>query len=275
MSDSPARNLAKRAISACVFVPGVLAICWVGGWPLFVLCLLIAGRGTWELFHLSGQAGRRPDAIPGVALSMVPCLYVQWRGVDGALVLVLLAASLLILALGLRRGVEGYTASALLTFAGVSYIGLPGSAPLMLSSLLGDVAPLMLVAIFASIWLTDAAAYGGGRLWGRRRLVPTISPGKTVVGFGCGLVGAVIPVALLWIAPQRLPSWPVLHLLGLFLLVGVAAQLGDIVESAIKRDLGVKDAPALIPGHGGLLDRFDSYFFAFPVALLYTVFLMD
>jgi phosphatidate cytidylyltransferase len=124
----------------------------------------------------------------------------------------------------------------------------------------------MMVALFGCIWLTDAAAYGGGRAWGQRRLVPTISPAKTVVGFVCGLGGGLVPL-LLW---RQLPSWSLLELGGLFLCVSLGSQMGDIVESAIKRDLGVKDAPTLIPGHGGVLDRFDSYLFAFPVAYLYT-----
>ena len=117
--------------------------------------------------------------------------------------------------------------------------------------------------------VTDAVASGGGRLLGRRRLAPTISPGKTIAGFVSGLVGGLLPMVLY----SQLPGWSFVELAGLFFLVAASSQLGDLVESAIKRDLGVKDAPALIPGHGGLLDRFDSYFFAFPVAFIYTVFL--
>ena len=125
----------------------------------------------------------------------------------------------------------------------------------------------MMVALFGCIWLTDTAAYGGGRRWGRRRLVPTISPGKTVVGLISGLAGGLVPLVL-W---RQLPAWTIPELCGLLLCVSLAGQVGDVVESAIKRDMGVKDAPALIPGHGGLLDRFDSYLFAFPAAYLYTV----
>jgi phosphatidate cytidylyltransferase len=263
------RDLLYRVLSACTFVPIVLGLSYAGGWALFGLVLMIVIRGSWELLYLARQAGHKPASSVGVILAMATCTYLQLRGADDGFVLLLSASVLLALAAPLRHGVEGYLSNALLTFACVGYVGLLGSSPLLLAARLGELAPMMLVAIFGSIWLTDAAAYGGGRLWGRRRLAPTISPSKTIGGFCCGLVGGLVPICLF----PYLPGWTVVELLGLFLLIGLFGQLGDLVESAIKRDMGVKDAPALIPGHGGLLDRFDSYFFAFPVALTYTVIL--
>jgi phosphatidate cytidylyltransferase len=262
-------NLAHRILSACVFVPVVLGLTWAGGWALFALVVAIVGRGTWELLHLAHQSGQRPATTVGVILALGTCTYLQLRGADGGFLLWLTAATLMALVVSLRQGVQGYLANALLTLAGVNMIALLGSSPLLLSARLGDSAPVLLVALFGSIWLTDAVAYGGGRLLGRRRLAPTISPGKTIAGFVSGLVGGLLPMVLY----SQLPGWSFVELAGLFFLVAASSQLGDLVESAIKRDLGVKDAPALIPGHGGLLDRFDSYFFAFPVAFIYTVFL--
>ena len=262
-------NLLHRALSACVFVPAVLALCWVGGWGLFALVALIVGRGSWELLHLARHAGHRPAAGIGVALALATCLYLQLRGADEVFELLLIVAALVSLAASLRNGVEGYLGNALITLGGVVYLSLLGTTPLLLARHMGPEAPWLLIGIFGSIWLTDAAAYGAGRLWGRRRLVPSISPGKTVAGFVGGLVGGLLPVVL----SSRLPSFSLPELGGLFLLVSVTGQLGDLVESAIKRDLGVKDAPSLIPGHGGLLDRFDSYLFAFPAAYAYTVLL--
>ncbi len=270
MSDaSGGRNLARRVLSACVFVPVVLGLCYAGGWALFCLVVFIVGRGSWELLQLARQSGHRPDPVTGVVLALATCICVKMYGVGDGVVLLLLASVLVALVVQLRHGVEGYLTGAMVTFGCVGYIGLLGSAPLMLAARLGEAAPIMLVAIFGCIWITDAAAYGGGRMWGRRRLAPSISPGKTVVGFFCGIRGGLVPVLL----GSQLPGWTMMEFAALLLLVGASGQLGDLVESAIKRDLGVKDAPALIPGHGGLLDRFDSYFFAFPVALAYTVIL--
>ncbi len=268
-SPAGSSNLTLRVLSACVFVPAILALSWLGGWALFGLVLVVVSRSSWELLAMARQAGHRPAAIVGVALAIACCSYLQWRGADAGFTLLLMGALLVSFAACLRGGVEGYLTNALTTFACVAYVGLLGSAPLLLSAHLGALAPIMLIAIFGSIWLTDAAAYGGGRLWGRRLLAPAISPGKTVVGFACGIVGGLVPLTL-W---QQLPGWTLPQLAGLLLLVSISSQVGDLAESAIKRDLGVKDAPALIPGHGGLLDRFDSYFFAFPAALMYTVIL--
>jgi phosphatidate cytidylyltransferase len=270
LSDaSGGSNLTHRVLSACVFVPLVLGLTYVGGWARFALVAGIVGRGSWELLYLARQAGHRPASVAGVVLSLAACCYLQLRGADEGFPLLLTLSILLSLALSLRHGVQGYLFNALLTMGVVGYIGLLGSTPLLLAGHLGELAPILLIAIFGSIWLTDAAAYAGGRMWGDRRLAPTISPGKTVVGFVCGLVGGLIPVLLY----RFVPTWSPVELAGLFLLVSASSQLGDLVESAIKRDLGVKDAPAFIPGHGGLLDRFDSYFFAFPVAFAYTVIL--
>ena len=260
-------SLSRRTLSACVFVPAVLAALWAGGWALFALVVLIVGRGTWELLYVARQAGHRPALGVGVGLALAWCLYLQVRGADGGLALVMMAGVVLALAAALRRGVEGFLANALITLGGLVYVAVLGAAPLLLAPRLGAEAGWMMIALFACIWLTDTAAYFGGTRWGRRRLAPTISPAKTVAGFLCGLAGGLVPL-LLW--PQ-LPSWSLPELGGLFLLVSLGGQIGDVVESAIKRDLGVKDAPVLIPGHGGMLDRFDSYLFAFPIAYFYTV----
>ena len=260
-------ELSRRALSALVFVPAVLALVYVGGWALFGLVIAIVGRGSWELLRIAEDAGHRPARKIGVGLALACCVYQQVFGADGWLPMVLMAAVMIALVAALLGGVQGYTANALLTLGGMMYVALLGSAPLLLARRIGDEASWLMVAIFGCIWLTDTFAYGGGRLWGNRRLAPSISPGKTMIGFASGLVGALIPLALL----PMLPMWSALELAGLLLLVGLGGQVGDLVESAIKRDLGVKDAPVLIPGHGGMLDRFDSYFFAFPIAYIYTV----
>ena len=260
-------ELSRRVLSALVFVPVVLGLAYTGGWALFALVAIVVGRGSWELLRLAEDAGHRPARRVGVLLALGCCAYLQLVEVYSWLPMIQMAAVLLGLVAALFGGVKGYITNALLTLGGMIYIGLLGSAPLLLARRVGTEAPWLMVAIFGCIWLTDSFAYGGGRLWGKRRLVPSISPAKTVVGFACGLVGGLIPSIL----SGYLPSWSLLQMAGLLLLVSAGSQLGDLVESAIKRDLGVKDAPALIPGHGGMLDRFDSYFFAFPLAYIYTV----
>ena len=260
-------ELSRRILSALVFVPIVLGLAYTGGWALFALVTIVVGRGSWELLRMAEDAGHRPARHVGVLLALGSCFYLQLFGADALLPMAQMAAVMVALMATLLGGVRGYTTNALLTLAGMIYIALLGSAPLLLARTVGPEAPWLMVALFGCIWLTDTFAYGGGRMWGTRKLVPSISPAKTVTGFVCGLVGGLVPLVLI----SCLPSWSIAELAGLLLLVGAGSQAGDLVESAIKRDLGVKDAPALIPGHGGMLDRFDSYFFAFPLAYIYTV----
>ena len=123
----------------------------------------------------------------------------------------------------------------------------------------------------ALTWGTDIAAYFVGRAFGKRKLMPSVSPGKTVAGAIGGLVAAVL-IALAW---ERLVLRPVAQLgmrpwntILFGAVVSVAAQVGDLAESLLKREAGVKDSSHLIPGHGGVLDRFDSLLFVLPVAYL-------
>lgn len=262
---SPRSNLALRVISACVFVPAILALSWAGGTALLALVLVIVGRASWEFYRLAQGAGHRPLAGLGTALSLGLSLYLYLRG-PVQLELALGAALILCLLAALGRGAEGYGDRVWWTLGGVCYVGLLGSAPLIVAHQVGqEQAGWLLIALFGCIWLTDSAAYFCGRFWGRRKLAPGISPAKTVVGFAGGVVGGLVPLALSPYIPFLGPG----ELAGLLVLASLAGQGGDLVESALKRDLGVKDAPSLIPGHGGMLDRFDSYLFSFPVAYIY------
>ena len=265
----PGPNLARRTASACVLVPGVLALTWAGGWALFALVAAIVGRSSWEFYHLAANAGYRPLKSLGILLCLGLCALIHLAG-TGHLPLAMVLATAVVLAAALRGGTAGFAASAAVTLSGVLYTGLLGSVPLLMAAdreLLRGEPGVLLGLIFVSLWITDTAAYGAGLLWGRRKLVPAISPNKTVTGAAAGLLAGLLPALLQPFAP----GFSHLELAGLFLVVAASAQTGDLVQSALKRDFGVKDAPALIPGHGGFLDRFDSYFFCFPFAWVYLL----
>lgn len=115
---------------------------------------------------------------------------------------------------------------------------------------------------FFLVWATDTFAYLVGRVFGKHPLAPDVSPNKTIEGSIGGLLGAVL---IGQIASQVMGGMPWFFFLGLSLIVGISAQIGDLFESALKRSAGVKDSGNLIPGHGGILDRFDSMLFAFPI----------
>jgi phosphatidate cytidylyltransferase len=130
------------------------------------------------------------------------------------------------------------------------------------------VGPALLLFPLVLTWASDTAAYFGGRTFGRRKLIPSVSPGKTVEGAVWGVAGTVLAGAVY--GHLVLHSWiglPIGMLFGVLagLLISPVAQLGDLAESLLKREAGVKDSGTLLPGHGGLLDRFDSLFFTIPV----------
>lgn len=260
--------MALRCASICVFVPCILFLVWFRDWTLFLLVLLIAGRSNWEFSLLAAKGGHHPARYGGLLLTLGLCAHIYFAG-PGKFALLLVAIALVCFVVSLRQGTEGFAGNASLTLGGTIYSGFLGSAPLLIMSAAGSEqrteATHLVMALFICIWLTDTAAYIFGRLWGRRKLAPAISPGKTLVGFAAGVAGGLTPLLF----HQFLPSTGTVQLAGLLLLTSVGGQLGDLVESAIKRDAGVKDTAPLIPGHGGMLDRFDSYFFAFPLAYLY------
>ncbi|HBY99888.1 MAG TPA: hypothetical protein DEO84_01080 [candidate division Zixibacteria bacterium] len=127
-----------------------------------------------------------------------------------------------------------------------------------------DFAPVgwvFLLFVFVNTWIADTFAYGFGRWLGKRKLAPTISPKKTWAGFIGSFAGGLITPFL---AIPFLPNWSLAALMMLSLVATLFGQIGDLIESAIKRDCGIKDSSNLIPGHGGVLDRFDSFVIALP-----------
>lgn len=267
---------------AVIGVPLFVLVLYLGGWYLGALVALVAAQATRELFALARAVGVRPVGWLGVAASAGTALlaahepdFAEW----GARVLVLLLlVGLVSTGVLLRRsGEHSFLASACATVVAPLYIGATLSFALLIRHLpeaRGASAELpwegtMLVLLaFGVIWVGDSAAYFVGRAVGRRRLAPRVSPGKTVEGAVAGLVAATATGALMGLALQGLATVPVSPVAGAWmgLVLGGAAQFGDLVESLLKRDAGVKDSGTLLPGHGGMLDRFDAAFFTLPTA---------
>jgi phosphatidate cytidylyltransferase len=172
------------------------------------------------------------------------------------------------------RGVEGQPLlAAATTVFGVLYVGVPlayGYALRYFDYSVGRNAGTAIVFFPVLLtWASDVGAYAFGRLIGRRKLIPSVSPGKTVAGALGGLLVTLLVAAayVTWVLrPVASLSLGVGALVGFALAVSAAAQLGDLAESLLKRDAGVKDSSHLIPGHGGVLDRFDSLFFVLPLS---------
>ena len=270
-------ELAKRTAFAVVAVPVVLWTIWIGGVPLAVLIALASSIAAWEFYKLAMQAGSVPLWGHGVLLSaLIPIfVYVRTLGlwVPEISIVMLLVLEMLCVALW-RRGAGGKP----LEVVGITLLGIVYTGGMMAFALglryhpyaIGASAGTALVAFpFLLTWGTDIGGYFFGRWIGGRKLMPSISPGKTVAG---AVGGFAIAIAVA-VAYERFALRP-LGQLGLTLqgavllgvLVSAAGQVGDLVESMLKREAGVKDSSHLIPGHGGMLDRIDSLLFTLPVS---------
>ncbi|MBM3683545.1 MAG: hypothetical protein FJW83_03240 [Actinobacteria bacterium] len=237
----------------------------IGPLPTVVLAALVIGAGAVEYFGALQRAGRRPATLLGIVASFGLPLAAYWRGPGGALVVVGLTVVLGFLWY-LGDAVEGVVTNLSATLFGVVWIGGGGAfAGLLLrGGGSGYDATSALLAIVLPTVAHDVFGYVVGRNAGRTPLLPSVSPNKTTEGTLGGVLGAVIVSVLFNAVILDTPFGGLGTALLLGLAVGVLAPLGDLAESLVKRDLGVKDLGVVLPGHGGVLDRFDSLLFALP-----------
>jgi phosphatidate cytidylyltransferase len=256
-------NLVSRVAVALAGLPIVLVVAYIGGWLLFALVALAALLALHELY--------------AVARSLRPLVLAGYAGALGALVggflsgpvwLVagLLAAFPLAFAFAAVSETRQSTTVALAaTVFGAAWIGL-GLGLLMLlreEPASRTEARYWIFATLITVFVTDTFAYAAGRLAGRHKMSPTISPGKTWEGFVFGTLAGLFSCWIVFYEQSLLEQWESLVLGGA--IVGAAA-IGDLFESLVKRDLGVKDTGRILGGHGGVLDRIDSLLFAGPAA---------
>ena len=269
----------QRAISAAVLVPVLLVVLVLGGAAIAAVVFLITVIGALEVFRLLRSAGYGSLPILGVVLAGAVVL-------DATFPEVLEGSGMLLAAIGIiLAAVVSFTrpdprdgvATWMTTVFGAFYVALlafvvrlghagpvvPDGAPL--AALDAERGWILLLVL--AVWAYDTGAYLVGKRFGRARFLTHLSPSKTYAGLVGGIVATTVVVSLMaWGLGQS----PV-HGLILGPLLALAAQAGDLAESAIKRAAGAKDSGGLIPGHGGMLDRIDSFLFAAPVATLYVV----
>ncbi len=282
-------NLVRRIAFAVVAIPLALGIVYLGGIALTALVAAAGVLGTRELFGFAERQGIRAAvglglsaaiAIPALSYAaLVEPAFAAWVASHWAAGVALWLLLLLTWALAARGPGDRPLAAVAVTLFGPAYAaGLPSFLLAIRHAEHGDRSWAGAWLVFFPLvvtWVCDTAAMFGGRAIGGPRLAPTVSPGKTRSGAVAGVVGAlaVAPVfAALAFEPVgiRLPLWEGLLFAAVLATVG---QVGDLAESLLKREVGLKDSSALIPGHGGVLDRFDSLYFVLPAAaLLYAAF---
>lgn len=262
------RHLGVRTLTGIVGLPVLFFLIHRGGLAYLAFTFLVVVLGAWEWWRLSG----RPSGLGGLALGFAGALGALQGGIEPRPERLLAFLALLLLLWALASLVDrspGSAARAGQGLLGMLYVGLLPAFLVRMRALEGGREALLLT--YATVFLCDTAAYAIGRAWGRRPLWPAVSPRKTWEGAVAGLAGALVAAlaGMAWFAQ----GLGVAGAIGFGLIVGVLGQVGDLVESRWKRESGIKDSSALLPGHGGVLDRFDNLHFVAPILYTYLTLL--
>lgn len=299
-------NLAQRVLVALVAIPLIVLVGMLGGWPFYGLIMLVAVLGLREFYLLMSAKGAYPQPVTGHVLGVIVVTTFFWNKFRLLLELAaeplgfghvalsdeqvflacLLAGVPVVLVVELYRRRVSAVLNAATTLFGVMYVSLFLGSLVGLRELftaeqvrtnafLSTLSPddvnwlggITVVTVFVSLWVCDTFAYFAGRFFGKHKLFERVSPNKTWEGAIAGYVGGV--AVFLFSQNFFLGYMTVGSAFVCGSIIGVFGQVGDLAESLLKRDAGVKDSSALIPGHGGVLDRFDSLMFVSPLLFLY------
>jgi len=267
-------GILTRAATSCVALPAVMALIWAP--PLrFGFAALVAAFaciGLYEYYAIVRARQISPETIGGILAGTVVTLSGYWGNVT-LTSLLLYGGCLMVCALHIVRGQHSVAGLASSVF-GVFYVGWFAAHVTLLHGIAGA-GPGLVTVLFVAVFLTDSIAYAAGSAFGRHKLAPKVSPKKTWEGAVAGFAAAVVGMIVLYWARDRwnlqaLPAWTLARYVHVGATLSIVGQIGDLAESCLKRDAGVKDSGILFPGHGGVLDRCDGMLLAGP-ALYYFV----
>lgn len=267
-------NLTKRVIAALFGIPLIILFSIVGKIPFLIFALFIGLVSFFEFSKMLKQRRYLPNLPIGfISITLIITnAYFQFIEFEK---LSLLLIPLLLLSEMFRKK-ESAIANLGVTLIGVFYIGLFSASLVKLreiysdSFFLYDQGGYLIIALFSSIWICDSAAYFIGSAFGKHKILTRISPKKSWEGGIAGLFFSVLTMIVFKHLLLDLLTMQDAVIIGL--IIGLLGQAGDFVESMIKRDANVKDSSSLIPGHGGIFDRFDSLLFSSPLIYLYLSF---
>ncbi|NWG27970.1 MAG: phosphatidate cytidylyltransferase [Ignavibacteriaceae bacterium] len=267
----PASENLKRVFISLIGIPIILIASYLGGYYFFSFVVIISIISFYEFSLLVKNKGSNVNLILGGVIILGLLLNQLNNFVDLFALILLSSLSLLTVELFRNKGSAIYNLGS--TFLGIFYIGIFSAALISLREFYPDdivtknFGAYLMISIFASIWIGDSAAYYGGINLGKHKLFPRVSPKKSWEGAIFGFIFSVGTMILAKVFVLDFLSWTNVLVIGI--IIGIVGQIGDLVESLLKRDSEVKDSSSLIPGHGGFLDRFDSLLFSSPAIWIY------
>jgi phosphatidate cytidylyltransferase len=250
----------SRIVISLALLPVVLGAVYLGGWWVFALVTIAAGVALHEYWLMARPlAPLAPAGDIGAALALVGA---EVSGIRWMLAGVLSTFALAFVLKAISEARAAATAAISATVMGALWIG-GGLGFLILVRAIPEHGRLALVTLLLAVWAGDTFAYFGGRLLGRHKMAPATSPGKTWEGF---VFGTAATIFVTFVALYKQHFLTIRESIILGVVIALAGPIGDLFESLLKRDAGVKDSGTLLGGHGGMLDRLDAFLFAAPAA---------
>ncbi|MDI6618266.1 MAG: phosphatidate cytidylyltransferase [Clostridiales bacterium] len=266
--------LKKRVITAIIALPLLFAAVIINKYIFFCALCLISIIGLYEYYSAAGKTGVKPMIGLGVVSGLVLLLLTLFGGNINYMTLFIAIIMLIVLSVPIFNNRYNFLSSAV-TIIGVLYLPFLFRY-LYLIRAIQNTGVYLIWFVFIVAWMSDTFAYFTGRAFGRNKLCPAISPKKTVEGSIGGIIGSTVGCIIygLLLAKYNIIDIHVIDLLIIGISGSIISQIGDLAASAIKRNAGIKDYGNIMPGHGGILDRFDSILFAAPLVYYYIAYII-
>lgn len=267
-------NLLKRSITGTIFVIVLISAIYLNQVSCLILFGVLTLLGLWEFYGLAQRTGAQPQKVAGtfagtLLFAISGCVYYNY--IPAKYISLAIPFIFILFCLELYRKKENPFTNISYTLLGILYIAFPFSFLIYFSfypnmEWFGSYNPTVLLGYFFLLWANDTGAYLFGRSFGKTKLFERISPNKTWEG---AIGGGILSLSIAWIISHYFEQLSMPQWLGLALIVVIFGNLGDLAESLFKRSINVKDSGNILPGHGGILDRFDGVFISAPMVYVY------
>lgn len=273
------KNIFVRTISGAIYVILILGSIILGKYTFFIFFSLVLAYTLFEFYRLCKHGGKNPQIVNGIIISVylfVAFFLYDLRIIGEIIFLGIIPALMIIPTIELFRKSERPVQNIAYTLLGVAYIAFPFSVLNFIISpyeLNPEIyVPETLIGLFIILWANDSGAYLVGSWLGKTKMIERVSPNKTWEG---AIGGAIFAIAISLVLYPIMGFLNPIHTIAVSLLTVIAGTLGDLTESMFKRNFNVKDSGSVMPGHGGLLDRFDSMLFAAPIYFIYITLVLN